>query len=154
MPAGKGEFQIPFDPTAAIPPWIKRCATDYIGDFYLYLKFSGELSLMGRWGRSDPDHHQATVSGEGKLGVKVGGNLFLMKRAQPRRERRDVRLRRGEGSRRAQAPAVEFDLKWGGIVVEIAVEAAWGMVEYKRKWRPVEGGSFFAQPKLWHLLGQ
>lgn len=154
-PLVKGEFQIPFGPTAAIPPWIKRWATDYIGDFYLYLKFSGELSLMGRWGRSDPDHHQATVSGEGKLGVKVGGNLFLMKRGALNLDVNGGTFVSVEAKAPvARKPAVEYDLKWGGIEVEITVEAAWGMVEYKRKWRPVEGGSFFTQPKLWHPLGQ
>jgi hypothetical protein len=51
-------------------------------------------------------------------------------------------------------PAVSFDLKWGGIEVELTIEAAWGMVEYKRKWKAVEGGSFFKQPKVWHPLGE
>jgi hypothetical protein len=154
-PLIKGEFQIPFGPTAAIPPWIKRWTTDLVGDFYLYLKFTGELSLSGKWGRSDPDTHTASVEGEGKVGVKVGGNLFLMKRGALNLDvNGGTFISLSAKAPVARKPAVEYDLKWGGIEVELTIEAAWGMVEYKRKWRPVDGGSFFGQPKVWYPLGQ
>lgn len=153
-PLIKGTFTIPFGPTAAIPPWIKRWVTDYIGDFYLYIKFEGELSLAGKWAKKSPDAHEATVEGEGKLGLKVGGNLFLMKRGA-------LNLDVNGGSAlvlEAKAPVskkpeVEFDLKCTGLEIELTIEAAWGMVEYKRKWKPIEGGSLFSQPKVWRPLG-
>ncbi len=154
-PLIKGTFTIPFGPTGAIPPWIKKWTTDYIGDLYLYVQFYGEVGLKGKWSRTTPDTHAAEASGSGKVGVKVGGNLFLMKRSA-------VNLDVNGGTEIvaevrapvARKPAVAFDLKWGGIEIELTIEAAWGMVEFKRKWKAVEGGSFFKQPKVWHPLGE
>jgi hypothetical protein len=153
-PLVKGTFTVPFGPTAAIPPWIKRW-TDYVGDMYLYLKIEGEVGLKGSWAKESPDEWKATASGTGKIGVKVGGNLFLMKKGA-------LNLDINGGSSITalvkapveRKPAVSFDLTWAGIEVEITIEAAWGIVEHKHKWRPVEGGSFFKAPKLWHPLGE
>lgn len=154
-PLLKGSFTIPFGPTSAIPPWIKKWSTDLIGDLYLYVQFVGEVGLKGKWSRTGPDTSGAEASGSGKIGVKVGGNLFLMKRGAVNLDVNGGTEIVAEVSAPVQRkPAVSFDLKWGGIEVELTIEAAWGMVEYKRKWKPVEGGSFFKQPKVWHPLGE
>ncbi len=154
-PLLKGSFTIPFGPTGAIPPWIKKWTTDYIGDLYLYVQFYGEVGLKGKWSRTTPDTHAAEASGSGKVGVKVGGNLFLMKRGALNLDVNGGTEIVAEVTAPVQRkPAVAFDLKWGGIEIELTIEAAWGMVEYKRKWKAVEGGSFFKQPKVWHPLGE
>jgi hypothetical protein len=154
-PLIKGTFTIPFGPTSAIPPWIKKWTTDLIGDLYLYVRFSGEVGLKGKWSRTGPDTSGAEASGTGKVGVKVGGNLFLMKRGALNLDVNGGTEIVAEVTAPVQRkPAVSFDLKWGGIEVELTIEAAWGMVEYKRKWKAVEGGSFFKQPKVWHPLGE
>jgi hypothetical protein len=159
-PLLKGYFLIPFGPTAAIPPWIKKWTTDLIGDLYLYLKFEGELKLAGKWSRSTPDTHSASVEGSGKITVKAGGNLFLMKKGALNL---DVN---GSTSITAEAkaavsrkPAIEYDVKWGGLEIELTIEAAWGLVEYKRKWKPIEGFSLLEKalgrkPDPWYPLGQ
>lgn len=153
-PMVKGTFTIPFGPTAAIPPWIKRWVTDWVGDFYMYLKFEGELSLSGKWERSTPDTHDATVEGEGKVSVKVGANLFLMKKGALNVDANGgTSLTLAAKAPVAKKPAVEYDLTCGGLEVEVTIEAAWGMVEYKRKWKPIEGGSLFGKPKVWYPLG-
>ncbi len=159
-PLIKGEFMIPFGPTGAIPPWIKKWTTDYIGDLYLYLKFIGELSLQGRWGRSAPDVHEATASGEGKITVKVGGNLFLMKKGALNLDVNGGTAISCEAKAAvARKPAIEYDVKWGGLEVELTIEAAWGMVEYKRKWKVMEGCSLLEKmlgrkPEPWYPLGK
>ncbi len=154
-PLVKGSFTIPFGPTGAIPPWIKKWSTDLIGDLYLYVQFGGEVGLKGKWSRTTPDTTAAEVSGSGKVGVKVGGSLFLMKRGALNLDVNGGTEISAEVTAPVERkPAVSFDLKWGGIEVELTIEAAWGMVEYKRKWKAVEGGSFFQQPKVWHPLGE
>lgn len=154
-PLIKGSFTIPFGPTSAIPPWIKKWTLDLVGDLYLYVQFSGEVGLKGKWSRTGPDTRAAEASGSGKVGVKVGGNLFLMKRGALNLDVNGGTEIVAEVTAPVERkPAVAFDLKWGGIEVELTIEAAWGMVEYKRKWKPVEGGSFFKQPKVWHPLGE
>ncbi len=159
-PIIKGEFTIPFGPTSAIPPWIKKWSTDLIGDLYLYLKFIGELSLQGRWGRSGPDEHEATASGEGKISVKVGGNLFLMKRGALNLDVNGGTFISAEAKAAvARKPAIEYDLKWGGLEIELTIEAAWGMVEYKRKWKAIDGCSLLEKtlghkPEPWYPLGR
>ncbi len=159
-PLIKGEFMIPFGPTNAIPPWIKKWTTDYIGDLYLYLKFAGELSLQGRWGRSAPDVHEATASGEGKISVKAGGNLFLMKKGALNLDvNGGTSISCEAKSAVARKPAIEYDVKWGGLEIELTIEAAWGMVEYKRKWKPIEGCSLLEKmlgrkPEPWYPLGK
>lgn len=154
-PLVKGTFTVPFGPTAAIPGWLKRWTTDLVGDFYLYLKITGEIGLSGKWAHESPDEWKRTVGGTGKVGVKVGGNLFLMKRGALNLDVNGGTNITAEVTAPVERkPAIAFDLKWGGIEVEITIEAAWGMVEYKRKWKPVEGGSFFQQPKVWHPLGE
>lgn len=154
-PLVKGTFTIPFGPTAAIPAWIKKWTTDLVGDFYLYLKIEGEVKLAGKWGATGPDETHGSASGEGKLGVKVGGNLFLMNRSA-------VNLDVNGGTNIVaevkaplkRKPTVEIDFKWGGIEIELTIEAAWGLVEYKKKWTPVEGGSLLSKPIEWHPLGE
>lgn len=154
-PLIKGTFTVPFGPTAAIPPWIKKWSTDLIGDLYLYLKFEGEVKLSGKWGASSPDEHSASAAGSGKVGVKVGGNLFLMKRSAVNVDVNGGTNITAEVSAPVQRkPAVKLDLKWGGIEVELTIEAAWGMVEFKRKWKPLAGGSLLSQPAVWHPLGE
>ncbi|MFO0608257.1 MAG: hypothetical protein U0324_34140 [Polyangiales bacterium] len=154
-PLIKGTFTIPFGPTGAIPPWIKKWTTDLIGDLYLYVQFYGEVGLKGKWSRTTPDTSAAEASGSGKVGVKVGGNLFLMKRSALNLDVNGGTEITAEVTAPVERkPAVAFDLKWGGIEIELTIEAAWGMVEYKRKWKAVEGGSFFKQPKVWHPLGE
>ena len=59
---------------------------------------------------------------------------------------------------RHEAPAIEYDLKWGGLEIELTIEAAWGLVEYKRKWKPIEGFSLLEKmlgrkPDPWYPLG-
>ncbi len=153
-PMIKGTFTIPFGPTAAIPPWIKRWVTDWVGDFYMYLKFEGQLTLAGKWGRTSPEAHTASVEGEGKIGVKVGANLFLMKKGALNVDANGgTALVLAAKAPVSKKPAVEYDITCTGLEVEVTIEAAWGMVEYKRKWKPIEGGSLFGQPKVWHPLG-
>ncbi len=158
-PLIKGEFMIPFGPTNAIPPWIKKWTTDYIGDLYLYLKFAGELTLQGKWGRTGPDEHKASAAGEGKITVKVGGNLFLMKKGALNLDVNGGTSISCEAKAvAARKPAIEYDVKWGGLDIELTIEAAWGMVEYKRKWKPIEGCSLLEKmlgrkPEPWYPLG-
>lgn len=153
-PLLKGAFTIPFGPTAAIPPWIKRWTTDLIGDLYLYLKFEGELKLKGSWKRATVDDWKAEVKGEGSIGVKVGGNLFLMKKSALNLDvNGNTKITATAKAPAERKPAVEFDLEWSGLTVEITIEAAWGLVEYKRAWQPIAKQSFFDAPKVWHPLG-
>jgi hypothetical protein len=159
-PLLKGYFTIPFGPTAAVPGWIKSWTTDLVGDLYLYLKFEGEVKLSGRWTRTSPDASSAQVEGSGKIGVKAGGNLFLMKKGALNLDVNGSTAITAEAKAPvSKKPAVEYDLKWGGLEVELTIEAAWGLVEYKRKWKPIEGFSLLEKmtgrkPEPWYPLGQ
>ncbi|MDB4932693.1 MAG: hypothetical protein JWM10_5177 [Myxococcaceae bacterium] len=154
-PLLKGSFTIPFGPTSAIPPWIKKWTTDLIGDLYLYLKFEGEVKLKGSWKRATVDDWKAEVKGEGSIGVKVGGNLFLMKKSALNLDvNGGTSITATAKAPAVRRPAVEFDLEWSGLTIELTIEAAWGMVEYKRKWQPIAKQSFFDAPKVWHPLGE
>lgn len=154
-PLLKGSFTIPFGPTAAIPPWIKKWSLDLVGDMYLYLKFEGELKLKGTWKRATADDWKAEVKGDGSIGVKVGGNLFLMgKSALNLDVSGGTKITATAKAPAAKKPAVEFNLEWGGLLIELTIEAAWGLVEYKRTWRPIDKQPFFDAPKVWHPLGE
>jgi hypothetical protein len=159
-PLLKGEFTIPFGPTSAIPGWIKKWTTDLIGDLYLYLKFEGEVKLSGTWSRTSADVSSAVVTGSGKIGVKAGGNLFLMKKSALNLDVNGGTDITAEAKAPvSRTPAVEYDLKWGGLEIEITIEAAWGLVEYKRKWKPIAGFSLLEKmlghkPEPWYPLGQ
>jgi hypothetical protein len=159
-PLLKGSFLIPFGPTSAIPSWIKKWTTDLIGDLYLYLKFEGEVKLSGSWSRSSADESSAQVKGSGKIGVKAGGNLFLMKKSALNLDvNGGTNITAEAKAPVSRMPAVEYDLKWGGLEIELTIEAAWGLVEYKRKWKPVEGFSLLEKmlghkPEPWYPLGQ
>nr|MBK7065972.1 hypothetical protein [Deltaproteobacteria bacterium] len=158
-PLLKGYFLIPFGPSAAIPPWIKKWTTDYIGDLYLYLKFEGEVKLFGSWSRTTADKSSAQVEGSGKITVKAGGNLFLMKKSALNLDVNGATSITAEAKAPvSRMPAVEYDLKWGGLEIELTIEAAWGLVEYKRKWKPIEGFSLLEKmlgrkPDPWYPLG-
>jgi hypothetical protein len=150
-PLVKGTFTVPFGPTAAIPPWIKKWTTDLIGDFYLYLKFEGEVGLAGGWAKESPDKGHGTVSGKGKVGVKAGGSLFLMNKKALNLDvcgATDITLE-AKNVPEEKHPTVEYDLKWGGLKIELTVEAMWGMVEYKHEWTVMKERSFFDKPKRW-----
>ena len=59
----------------------------------------------------------------------------------------------------ARMPAIEYDVKWGGLDVEVTLKAAWGMVEYKKRWKPIEGCSLLEKmlghnPEPWYPRGQ
>lgn len=159
-PLLKGYFTIPFGPSAAIPPWIKKWTTDFIGDLYLYLKFEGEVKLFGSWTRTSPDKSNAQVEGSGKISVKAGGNLFLMKKGALNLDVNGGTSITAEAKAPvSKTPAIEYDLKWGGLEIELTIEAAWGLVEYKRKWKPIDGFSLLEKmlgrkPDPWYPLGQ
>ncbi len=159
-PLLKGYFLIPFGPTAAIPGWIKKWTTDLIGDLYLYLKFEGEVKLFGSWSRTSPDESKAQVEGSGKIGVKAGGNLFLMKKGALNLDVNGGTSITAEAKAPvSKTPAIEYDLKWGGLEIELTIEAAWGLVEYKRKWKPIDGFSLLEKmlgrkPDPWYPLGK
>ena len=158
-PLLKGNFLIPFGPTSAIPGWIKKWTTDYIGDLYLYLKFEGEVKLSGSWSRTTADKSSANVEGSGKITVKAGGNLFLMQKSALNLDVNGATSITAEARAPvSRMPAVEYDLKWGGLEIELTIEAAWGLVEYKRKWKPIDGFSLLEKmlghkPEPWYPLG-
>ena len=130
------------------------------GDLYLYLKFEGRINLTGRWSRTTPDTHGAEVEGKGRLAVKAGGNLFLMKRGAVNLDVHGTTdITASAKAAVSLKPAVEYDLKWGGLTVHITIEAAWGLVEYKRKWTIIEGFSLLEKmlghkPEPWYPFGQ
>lgn len=158
-PLVKAHFTIPFGPLAAVPPWIKKWTTDLVGDLYLYLKFTGEVKVAGSWGRTSPDAHTANVEGSGTIGVKAGGNLFLMKKSALNLDVNGSTSITGEAKAPvSRDPEIEYDVKWGGLEIELTIEAAWGLVEYKRKWKPIEGFSLLEKiyghkPEPWKLMG-
>lgn len=146
----EASLTIPFGPTAAIPPSIKKWATDWIGDFYIYLKFDGSISLTGEWARKGPDEHKATINAKGKLGATLGASIFLMKKGAL-----NVDINGSTGFKAKVSapiekhPTLEFDLECEGLEAEITIEAVWGMVEYKKRFGLIEGGSVFKAPRRW-----
>lgn len=145
------EAKIPFGPTSAIPGFLKKFVTDWVGDAYIYIKFAGKLELEGTWARKTPDDWKGSVAAKGEIEVTVGANIFLMKKhalnidvAGKTKIKPEAEAGREEGK-----VVVEYDVLWGELKVAVSIEAAFGIVSFKKDWKVFKERSMFGGKKHW-----
>ncbi len=138
-----GKIRIPFGPTAAIPEWVKK-----YGDIYLFVEFSGGVEVNGHWGKKTPDERTVWAEAKGYINGKIGASLFLM---NPEVLKAEVSGGTGIGLNawgddQAEKPTLLAQFRWEGLTGAITIEVAWGLAEFNREFRFVDGKSFPDKP--------
>jgi len=93
-----------------------------------------------------------------QCGVPFSYPFFLMKKSALNGLNGATTITREAKAVAARKPAIECAVQWGGLDVEVTLESAWGMVEYKKCWKPIQGCSLLEKmlghnPEPWYPRG-